>query len=373
MPATESESSTPLVLGIESSCDETAAAIVCGRNVLSNVIASQHDLHAQYRGVVPEIASRAHAQHLLPVIRQACLDANCSLTEVKLIAVSNRPGLIGSLLVGVSGAKGLAQSLGIPCFGVNHVHAHLFAAMMSVGDAALAAEPPADQLPALGLVVSGGHTSMFIIYAWDDLELIGSTIDDAVGEAYDKVGALLGLPYPGGPHVDRLAQQGDPKAIEFPIARLSPASLDFSFSGLKTAALYAWQGVPHHPTRPPKQSALAHKPPSMADLCASFQDAAARTLHLKLQRAIDSARSQGLRFASILAGGGVMANATIRRTIESLGSEHHLKVRIAPKPLCLDNAAMIAGLGHQLVNVQHNSIPAPSFPAYSSLDPADRT
>jgi N6-L-threonylcarbamoyladenine synthase len=364
--------SKKLVLGIESSCDETAAAIVDGRVVLSNVIASQHELHAEYRGVVPEIASRTHAERLVPIVREACQQAGVTLSDVGLVGVSNRPGLIGSLLVGVSGAKGLAQSLGVPCFGVNHVHAHMFAAVMREGGFKNADVRNAE-LPALGLVVSGGHTSMFAVYGWDDCEVIGSTIDDAVGEAYDKVGALLGLPYPGGPHVDRLARSGNPGAIEFPIARISPTSLDFSFSGLKTAALYAWQGVPAHPSRPAKGDARPHVAPSMEDLCASFQFAAARTLRLKLERAIEAARSQGLRFKSLVAGGGVMANGTIRAAIEGVGQEHGLGVLIAPRALCLDNAAMIAGLAHQLVWVQQAATPPLSFATFATLDPSDRT
>ena len=230
------------ILGIESTCDETAAAVVVdGFDVRSNVVATQIELHAKYRGVVPEIASRAHIENILPVIREAMEQAGMpveagGLARLDAVAVAHRPGLIGSLLIGVTAAKTLAWALGKPLVGVDHVHAHLYSIKLENNR-----NPP---LPAVGLVCSGGHTAMYAVRDWLDVELIGSTIDDAVGEAYDKVAAILGLGYPGGPIMDRLAAEGDPQAIRFPRTLLRRDSLDFSFSGLKTAVLYHVRGVP---------------------------------------------------------------------------------------------------------------------------------
>src|SRR5215218_3955044 len=232
----------PTILGIESTCDETGAAVVeDGRVVRSNVVASQVELHAKYRGVVPEIASRAHIENLLPVLTDAAglpvaATQASRLQDLDAIAVAHRPGLIGSLLIGVTAAKTLAWATGKPLIGVDHVHAHLYSVVLETNR-----QP---ELPAAGLVVSGGHTALYRVGSWLDVELIGSTIDDAVGEAYDKVAALLGLGYPGGPILDALAERGDPKAVEFPRTLLARDSLDFSFSGLKTAVLYHVHGVP---------------------------------------------------------------------------------------------------------------------------------
>jgi N6-L-threonylcarbamoyladenine synthase len=341
--------STGLVLGIESSCDETAAAVVQGARVRSSVIASQHDLHEQYRGVVPEIASRAHAQRILPVIDRALEQAGCRTSDLRAVAVGHRPGLIGSLLVGVSAAKALAWSLGVPIIAVDHVHAHLYAGCLSGGEGEGArALDPAGALPALGLVISGGHTSVYLLEDFARPVRLGATIDDAIGEAYDKLASLLGLGFPGGPLVDKLARTGNDRAIDFPLSRLSPTSLDFSFSGLKTAALYAWQGVPHtrgnHPPPP-------HTPPAVADLCASFQRACAQVLVLKLQRAL--AHVQGARPAvrpcALLVGGGVSANSRIRAELADFAAENDLALALPALDLCVDNAAMIAGLGAHLL------------------------
>lgn len=241
-----------IILGLETSCDETAAAVVRGgREVLSNVIASQHELHAEYRGVVPEIASRAHAERVLPIVRAALAEGGVGLGDVTAVAVGNRPGLIGSLLVGVAAAKALAWSLGAPVIGVDHVQAHLVAGLIGPPGKV----PPAPVFPALGLVVSGGHTSLYVCESTTKARRIGATIDDAVGEAYDKVAAVLGLGFPGGPSVDRLARTGTAAKPGFPIARIAPGSLDFSFSGLKTAALYAFKGVPEDERRRAKREA----------------------------------------------------------------------------------------------------------------------
>jgi N6-L-threonylcarbamoyladenine synthase len=317
----------PLILGIESTCDETGAAIVAdGWQVRSNVISSQVELHAKYRGVVPEIASRAHLQNILPVLHEALRDADAKLEQVDAVAVAHRPGLIGSLLIGVTAAKSLAWALRKPLIGVDHVHAHLYSVVLETNK-----QPP---MPAVGLVCSGGHTALYAMRSIEEVSLIGSTRDDAVGEAYDKVAAMLGLGYPGGPIIDQLARRGDPKALRFPRTFLQRQSLDFSFSGLKTAVLYHVRGVPGKtpvaPTEPPTGQALA-------DLAASFQAACVDVLIEKLRRA--AARTQA---KSILVGGGVSANAGLREALPRL----NLPVFVPPLQFCTDNAAMTAGLAH---------------------------
>ncbi|MBX3363282.1 MAG: tRNA (adenosine(37)-N6)-threonylcarbamoyltransferase complex transferase subunit TsaD [Phycisphaeraceae bacterium] len=331
-----------LVLGLETSCDETACALVAdGRTVRSNVIASQHELHAEYQGVVPEIASRAHVERLTPVLREALRQAGVQLDDVEAVAVGNRPGLIGSLLVGVSAAKGLAWGLGVPLVGVDHIHAHLYAGLLETED------PP---FPALGLVVSGGHTSMYFMRSPIELHRIGATIDDALGEAYDKVATILGLPYPGGPMVDRLAASGDPHAFDFPVSRLAPGSLDFSFSGLKTAVLYAVRGVPgaDAPARTLTDGVRA-------DVCASFQRAASRAVILKLERAFAQLEAEGARPRSLLTGGGVTANSRLRAELTAFCITHGVEFRLPAMAYCMDNAAMIAGLGERLLASGHRS------------------
>ncbi len=331
-----------LILGIETSCDETAAAVVRdGRRVLSNVIASQHDLHEEYGGVVPELASRAHLERIVPVVRRALREANATYDDLDAVAVGNRPGLIGALLVGVAGAKALAWSLGKSIVGVDHLEAHLHAPMLSREDANDVA-----QWPALGLVISGGHTSLYRCDSPLELTRLGSTIDDAVGEAYDKVGAILGLGHPGGPRVDALAQRGDDRAHDFPLSRLDPGSLDFSFSGLKTAVLYAARGrperrSPNEEPRFPRDGATLHDK-EKADLCASFQRAAVRNVLLRLERAVEQDR-----YATLLVGGGVSANSRLRAELASFTTKYALALRIPAMEFCLDNAAMIAGLGHE--------------------------
>lgn len=327
-----------IVLAIETSCDETAAAVVeRGTIVRSNVIASQHDLHAEYGGVVPEIASRAHVERLLPVVREALKEASIGLGMIDAVAVGNRPGLIGSLLVGVAGAKALAWALGKPLVAVDHVRAHLYSGVLAGGS------PPA--FPALGLVVSGGHTSLYLVRSWTALERLGSTIDDAVGEAFDKAAAILGIPYPGGPNLDRLAREpgANDRAHEFPIARLAPESLDFSFSGLKTSLLYRVRGVPQGAGRGREAASLT--PTERRDLAASFQRAAVQAVILKLERALPAAASRaGTPVATLLTGGGVTANTRLREELRAFASRHTLDLRLPPMDLCMDNAAMIAGL-----------------------------
>jgi N6-L-threonylcarbamoyladenine synthase len=328
--------SDPVILGLETSCDETAAAVVAGgTRVLSNVIATQHDLHRRYAGVVPEIASRAHLERIVPVVREALGEAALAYRDLDAVAVGHRPGLIGSLLVGTSAGKALAWSLGLPLIGVDHIVAHLHAGLLDAG-------PLADPASgALGLVVSGGHTSLFLVRGPLAVELVGKTLDDAAGEAYDKAAVILGLGYPGGPEVDRLAARGNDRAHDLPVAMLGPDSLDFSFSGLKTALLYAVRGQP----RPGGRGARYERegPPlddgARADFAASFQRAAVTAIMRKLERALD-------RFdvRALLVGGGVVANSLLRTRLEALAAERGLELRLPPPPYCVDNAAMIAGL-----------------------------
>jgi N6-L-threonylcarbamoyladenine synthase len=360
-----------LILGIETSCDETAAAVVRGgREVLSNVIASQHELHAEYRGVVPEIASRAHAERVVPIVTAALREAGVELHDLTAVAVGNRPGLIGSLLVGVAAAKALAWALGIPIIGVDHVHAHLYAGLLNraAGDSLDAT------YPALGLVVSGGHTAMYACESPTRVRRIGATIDDALGEAYDKVAAILDLGYPGGPAVDRLASSDGAMddAHDLPISRLGRESLDFSFSGLKTAVLYAARGVPGRDGSYPREAGSL-TPDERRDLAASFQRAAADAMLLKLRRAIASEPARpgpllgtsplrGGResnkpittpapppYRSLLIGGGVSSNSRLRAALTSFAADAGLALFLPPPAFCVDNAAMIAGLGHQLL------------------------
>jgi N6-L-threonylcarbamoyladenine synthase len=326
----------PIILGIETSCDETAAAVVIGgTRVRSNVIATQHDLHRRYAGVVPEIASRAHLERIVPVVREALGEAGLQHRDLDAVAVGHRPGLIGSLLVGTSSAKALAWSLGLPLIGVDHIVAHLHAGLLD-------AEPPADPgAAALGLVVSGGHTSLFLVRGPLDVELLGKTLDDAAGEAYDKAAVILGLGYPGGPEVDRLAGRGNDRAHDFPVAMLGPDSLDFSFSGLKTALLYAVCGQPRGGGggRRFERNMPQLDDEARADFAASFQRAAVAAIMGKLERALD-------RFdvRLLLAGGGVIANSLLRTRLAALTAERCLELRLPPPQYCVDNAAMIAGL-----------------------------
>jgi N6-L-threonylcarbamoyladenine synthase len=311
------------ILAIETSCDETAAAVFTDeRQVLANVVASQTDLHARFAGVVPEVAARAHLQRLLPVVEEALHKAGITLNQVGAVAVLNTPGLIGALLVGVSAAKMLALALGVPLLAANHMEAHIYAAR-------LAAER--DIFPCVGLVVSGGHTSLFHCQNALHFELLGATLDDAAGEAFDKVAAILGLGFPGGPAVEREAQGGDPAAIAFPRSFLHEARLEFSFSGLKTAVLYAvhGQGVAQGPPPPPDQR--------RRDLAASFQQAVVDVLTAKSRQAL---RQAGLPRLAV--GGGVAANRCLRAALDLMVQAEQAELFIPPLSLCTDNAAMAA-------------------------------
>ncbi len=314
-----------LVLGIESTCDETAAAVVeNGRHVRSSVIASQVELHARYRGVVPEIASRAHIESILPVIQDALRQGQVTLEDVDAIAVTHRPGLIGSLLIGVTAAKTLAFAAGKPLIGVDHVQAHLYSVMLD-SDIDV-------KFPAVGLAISGGHTALYSIRGFSDIQLIGATIDDAIGEAYDKVAFILGLGYPGGPIIDRLAKEGNPEAIRFPRTTLSRTSLDFSFSGLKTSVLYNVRG---HKGIERTSADLSQQ--QIADVAASFQAACIDVVITKLKRAIRHVNAK-----SVIIGGGVSANQGLRAALAKL----HVPVYLPRLSYCTDNAAMAAGLGY---------------------------
>lgn len=307
------------VLGIETSCDETALAVVKdGREILSNVIASQADLHAQYGGVVPELACRRHIDVIIPILDQALEEAGVTLDQIDLIAVTRGPGLIGALLVGVNLAKGLSLATGLPLIGVNHVEAHLYAAMMDEEVA----------LPALGVVLSGGHTTLLHIPAFGEYEIIGQTRDDAIGEAFDKVACMLQLPYPGGPHIEKAALKGDPFRYSFRAGRVKEAPLDFSFSGLKTAVLYATQA----------EEELTAK--ICVDMAASFQRAAFVDV---VDKTLLAARQYDCK--SIVLGGGVTANVTLR---EQFSKSSSLPMYWPAAQLSMDNGAMIAALGcHQ--------------------------
>jgi N6-L-threonylcarbamoyladenine synthase len=322
-----------VILGIETSCDETAVAIVAdGTRVRSSVIATQHDLHARYAGVVPEIASRAHLERLVPVFRDALEQAGNAWADIDAFAVGHRPGLIGSLLVGVSAAKALAWSLRKPLIGMDHIHAHLHAGLL---------EAPPVEYPAIGLVVSGGHTSLFHLRGPLDVRLLGKTIDDAVGEAYDKAATILQLGYPGGPLLDRLAQTGNDRAHEFPVTMLDRESLDFSFSGLKTALLYAVRGQPvgRGAGAQLERDASEFSQREKADFAASFQRAAVAALMRKLERASD----RHADVHTLLIGGGVSANSRLRRELTEFAAARGLDLRLPRMEYCLDNAAMIAG------------------------------
>jgi N6-L-threonylcarbamoyladenine synthase len=361
--------SARLILGIESSCDETAAAVVAdGRRVLSDVVATQHELHERYRGVVPEIASRAHVERILPVVRESVRAAGIGLGDLDAIAVGHRPGLIGSLLVGTSAAKALAWSLKRPFLGVDHVAAHLFAGLLDADDVAY---------PSLGLVVSGGHTSLFLVRDPLRLELLGRTIDDAIGEAFDKAATILGLGYPGGPKVDALAARGDDRAIDLPIAHLGRdpdgrRSLDVSFSGLKTALLYAVRGVPERPRQgarsgPPVYPRTADdlSDQAKADCAASFQRVAVRTVLVQVERALEALRGT-TPIHGLLVGGGASANSRLRRELAELARAHALELRLPPFRWCLDNAAMIAGYAHhRLVAGERDPLSLAPSPASS--------
>ena len=319
------------ILGIETSCDETAAAVVAdGRIVKSSVVASQVKLHEKYGGVVPEIASRAHIEKIYPVIKEAMEQANVAKDDIDAVAIANQPGLTIALLVGVTAAKTLSFAWDKPLIAINHLHAHLQSAIMS---------EEALELPAAALIVSGGHTSLYDYHSPLEPELLGSTIDDAGGEAFDKVASILKLPYPGGPSIEKAAAGGNPEAIKFPRSMLGRNSLDFSFSGLKTAVLYYCRGQDMKGEN--KVDSMSRQ--EIADIAASFQSAVVDVLVKKTKRA---ARKIGAK--TILLGGGVAANSSLRTALQGMcdSCAPPIKLLVAPKQYCTDNAVMVASLGY---------------------------
>jgi N6-L-threonylcarbamoyladenine synthase len=312
-----------LFLALETSCDETAAAVFTDEpRVLSNVVASQNELHSRFHGVVPEIAARAHLRNLLPVIDQALQEAKISLSDIGCIAVHNTPGLVGALLIGVSAAKMLSLALEVPLIAVNHIASHIYACR-------LAAEM--DIFPCIGFVVSGGHTALFRCDDPLTLHLLGGTRDDAAGEAFDKVAAILGLGFPGGPAVEREALNGDPKAYDFPCSFIREDRLEFSFSGLKTAVLYTVNGQNAPKAAPIKPGRRR------SDVAASFQRTVVDVLVAKCRQAMSQT---GLKRLAV--GGGVIANKALRLALEEMAAKEGAEVFIPPMKLCTDNAAMAA-------------------------------
>ncbi len=315
------------VLGIESTCDETAAAVVVdGRKILSNVVSTQTDLHDVYGGVVPELACRRHIDMMIPVIDKAIHQAKITLSDIDLISVSYAPGLIGAILIGLNAAKALSVAIDVPFLGINHIEAHLYAALMSTDIDV--------EFPCLGVVLSGGHTALVLMKNIGEYELIGKTCDDAIGEAFDKVAKIMGLPYPGGPIIEKLAKEGNPNAYPLKSGTIKNRPYHFSFSGLKTAVIYSLKGQNAN-SQTPANMTLSEK----ANMAASFQQVAFRDV---INKTLKAANEWGCK--NILFGGGVTSSETLRELFSEKNTNFNL---IWPsKTLCLDNAAMIAGLGY---------------------------
>ncbi len=346
--------SEPLVLGIETSCDETGVGIVRGHTLLADAVASSVDQHARFGGVVPEVASRAHLEAMVPTIQRACDTAGVALSDVDAIAVTHGPGLAGALLVGVASAKALALSLGKPIYGVNHLAAHVAVDQLEHG--------PLPE-PCLALLVSGGHSSLLrvtdITGSDSGVDPMGATIDDAAGEAFDKVARLLGLPFPGGPHIDRAAREGNRVAIDFPRGLTSRRDLerhrfDFSFSGLKTAV-----------ARWVEARERSGEPVPVADVAASFQEAVCDVL---VRKALDAAAAEGIE--DLMIGGGVAANSRLRAMAEERAGKLGIRVRVPRPGLCTDNGAMVAALGSTMV-ARGRTPSSLDLPADSSLPVTD--
>ncbi len=321
----------PLVLGIETSCDETGVGLVRGHTLLADAVASSVEEHARFGGVVPEVASRAHLEAMVPTLERACTTAGVRLGDVDAVAVTSGPGLTGALLVGVAAAKALAIGLGVPVYGVNHLAAHVAVDQLEHG--------PLPQ-PCLALLVSGGHSSLLLVHdVASDVEPLGATIDDAAGEAFDKVARVLGLPFPGGPHVDRAAVGGDPAYVRFPRGLTTGADperhrFDFSFSGLKTAV-----------ARWVESRERDGEPVPVADVAAAFQEAVCDVL---TRKAVDACRARGV--GTLLIGGGVAANSRLRALAQERATAQGISVRVPRPGLCTDNGAMVAALGAEVVS-----------------------
>ena len=319
------------ILGIETSCDETAAAVVAdGRIIKSSVVASQTKLHEKYGGVVPEIASRAHIEKIYPVIAEAIKQAGIGKDDIDAIAVANQPGLTVALIVGLTAAKTLSFAWGRPLIAIDHLHAHIQSAILAEKNI---------QLPAVALIVSGGHTCLYDYQSPLEPKLLGSTIDDAAGEAFDKVATILKLPYPGGPAIEKAAKEGNPNAIRFPRSMLGTGSLDFSFSGIKTAVLYYCHGQDMKGENKVDSMSAGQ----IADIAASFQAAVVDVLVRKTQRAAEKIGAE-----TVLLGGGVAANNQLRMRLQQLcdSAEPPKKLLVAPKQYCTDNAVMVASLAY---------------------------
>ncbi|UJA21932.1 tRNA (adenosine(37)-N6)-threonylcarbamoyltransferase complex transferase subunit TsaD [Thermoleophilia bacterium SCSIO 60948] len=325
-----------MTLAIETSCDDTCAAVVDGERLLSNVISSQAAAHARYGGIVPEVASRHHVELINPVVEAALAEAGAALDDIDVVAVTREPGLIGPLLVGVSTAKAIAAARRLPLIGVDHLHGHVAANFL---------EPDPLAPPFLCLVASGGHTMLAGVRSHDGYEVLGRTLDDAAGEALDKGARLLGLGFPGGPAIQREAESGDPAAFAFPRADSGPlgSGLDFSFSGLKTALLYAVRDL--------GDEAEARR----ADLAASYQEAVVAQLAGRLEHALD-----GGEWPAVALGGGVAANGPLRERVGAICERRGLRLKLVPLPLCTDNAAMIGAASAHVA-------PTP-YPAYLGWD-----
>jgi len=325
------------ILGIETSCDETAAAVVAdGRVIKSSVVASQTKLHEKYGGVVPEIASRAHIENIYQVITEAIEQAKVSKDDIDAIAVANQPGLTIALVVGVTAAKTLSFAWDKPLIAINHLHAHLQSALLAEEKITL---------PAVALIVSGGHTCLYDYHSPLEPKLVGCTIDDAAGEAFDKVATILRLPYPGGPSIEKAASKGNPKAIKFPRSMLGRDSLDFSFSGIKTAVLYYCRG--QDMKGEDKVDSMSEQ--EIADVAASFQAAVIEVLVKKTKRAVEKIGAE-----TVLLGGGVAANNQLRTALQQLCESYKpaKKLLVAPKQYCTDNAVMVASLGYHKFKVK---------------------
>jgi N6-L-threonylcarbamoyladenine synthase len=327
------------ILAIETSCDDTCAAVLEGPRVLSNVVSSQAQLHARYGGIVPEVASRRHLELINPVVDAALADAGAGLDDVDAVAVTVKPGLIGALLVGVSSAKSLAAATAKPLIPVDHLQGHVAAAFL---------EPDPLEPPFLALIVSGGHTLLAEVRDHGSFAVAGQTLDDAAGEALDKAARLLGLGFPGGPAIQREAAAGDPEAFPMPVAMSHDAGLDFSFSGLKTALVYAVDDLGPERARERR-----------ADLAASFQEAVVGQLVAKLRRALD-----GAGWEAVALGGGVAANALLRERVAALCAGRGVRLKLVSPELCTDNAAMIGSAARYAEPV--------AYPAYLDLDAAAR-
>ena len=331
------------ILGIETSCDETSAAVLDNQIVLSNVISSQQ-VHLNFGGVVPELATRAHLRKVIPVVEQALAEGGVCLAEIDGFAVTHGPGLVGALLVGLNYAKGVSAVTGKPYIGVNHIEGHVYSNFL---------EDSPIECPFLCLLVSGGHTQLVVVRDHLEYQALGKTRDDAVGEAFDKVAKLLGLPYPGGPQIDRLAAQGDPEYTEFPLGLHKEKTFDFSYSGLKTAVLTHWQSL-----------GAAEQERHQADVCAAFQKAAVKIL---VKRTMEAAKKYGLKAVGV--AGGVAANSGLRKAMKTAGEKRGIVVHFPKMAFCTDNAAMIARAG--LERLKRGETSKATLNAFPSLQLGD--